>query len=712
MLTLSTPINRIPGIGSFYVKKLHKMGIKTIYDLIFYFPYKYEDFSNIIPIKKIKINEICSIQGKIIEINNNWTWKKKINITQALIKDKSGTCRAVWFNQPYLIKNLKRNDRVSLSGKVLMGKEGIYLNNPIYEKITGNSENLIHTSRIVPVYLETAGLSSRWLRRILKPLLMRIKDKIPDTIPKKIREENKLIDFSKAIVQIHFPDLLKLAQLAKKRFSFEELFLIELYVLREKIKISQLPAIPIPINLKIIRKFIKSLSFKLTNDQKKAAWQILNDLAKPSPASRLLQGDVGSGKTVVAAIAILNTVKAGYQVALMAPTEILSKQHFKTFASLFSQFHLNIGLLTGKEDKFISEKLPNEVIEISRKKLLEKTAQGEINFLIGTQTLIQKEIRFKNLAFVIIDEQHRFGVEQRAKLARPNSNYKNRSKIKIPHFLSMTATPIPRSLALTIYGDLDLSLIKELPEGRKKVITKIIAPQEKEKVYSFIKKEIKKGRQAFVVCPRIEPRTNKNKKDNGWAEVRAVKEEFEKLSKDIFPHFKIAMLHGQMTSTEKEKIMREFKDQKIDILVSTSVIEEGIDIPNATVMMIEGADRFGLSQLYQFRGRVGRSKYQSYCFLLTDSPSKKTKLRLRALSKYNDSFNLAKKDLEIRGPGELSGKRQWGIPDLAMSSLNDIFLIEKTRNSAKEILEENVDLKDYPLLRQRLNLFEKNIHLE
>ena len=712
MLTLSTYINHIPGIGPFYIKKLHKMGIKTVYDLIFYFPYKYEDFSNIIPIGKIKLNKVCSVQGKIIGIENSRTWKKKMNITQALIRDDSGTCRAVWFNQPYLVKNLKKNDEVSLSGKVLLRKEGIFISNPIYEKIIKDSEDLTHTGRIVPVYPETAGLSSHWLRRILKPLLTRVKDRIPDTIPKGIREKNKLLDFSKAIIQIHFPDSLKSAELARKRFSFEQLFLIELYVLQEKIKIARQPAIPIPINLKAVQKFVNSLPFELTDDQKRAAWQILNDLENSRPASRLLQGDVGSGKTAVAAIAILNTIKAGYQVALMAPTEILVKQHFKTLASLFSKFYINIGLLTGKEDKFISKKLANEIIEISRKKLLEETAQGNMNLLIGTQTLIQKGIKFKNLAFVIIDEQHRFGVEQRAKLVEPKTNYKDISKIKIPHFLSMTATPIPRSLALTIYGDLDLSLIKQLPKGRKKIITKIASPQERKKVYSFIKKEIKKGRQAFVVCPRIEIKENKTKKQNGWSEVKAVKEEFKKLSKDIFPKLNIGILHGKMSTTEKGKIMRDFQNKKIDILVSTSVIEEGIDIPNATVMMIEGADRFGLSQLYQFRGRVGRSKYQSYCFLLTDSPSKKTKLRLHALLKYNDSLSLAKKDLEIRGPGELSGKRQWGIPDLAMSSLNDVSLIEKTRNSAKKILEHDADLIKHPLLKQRLYHFKKSIHLE
>jgi ATP-dependent DNA helicase RecG len=436
-------------------------------------------------------------------------------------------------------------------------------------------------------------------------------------------------------------------------------------------------------------------------------------MEKPRPMNRLLEGDVGSGKTVVAAIAALSTIKNGWQVAFMAPTEILAKQHFQTTALLLKNFKVNIGLLTGKEDKFISKKLKEEVIEISRRKLLEKAGKGEIDILIGTHALIQDKVKFKKLGLVILDEQHRFGVEQRARLCQKQ---KGEEKL-IPHLLSMTATPIPRTLALTLYGDLDLSLIDELPRGRKKIITKIIGPKERNVAYQFIRKEVRKGRQIFVICPRIESPNEQQKTTNkndvlSWAEVKAVKEEYEKLSKEIFPEFKIGQLHGKMGTKEKEKIMMNFKNRKIDILVSTSVVEVGIDIPNATVMMIEGAERFGLAQLYQFRGRVGRSRKQSYCFLFTESDSKKTALRLKALLSSENGFAIAQKDLEIRGPGDFSGTRQWGIPDLAMDSLKDISLVEKTQEASKEILEEDPTLKKYPLLAERVNDFRGKIHLE
>jgi ATP-dependent DNA helicase RecG len=467
---------------------------------------------------------------------------------------------------------------------------------------------------------------------------------------------------------------------------------------------------------------VDSLPFKLTDAQKKCGWQILKDVEKSRPMNRLLEGDVGSGKTVVAALAILNTAKAHFQVAFMAPTEILAKQHFQGVSKLLQNFSLNVGLLTGKSDKYVSKKLKNQVIEASRKKILEKSLNGEIDLLIGTHALIQDQVKFKNLALVILDEQHRFGVEQRARLI---AKEKQKNNGRVPHLLSMTATPIPRTLALTIYGDLDLSLIDELPKGRKKIITKIISPANRSKAYDFIKKQVKTGRQVFVICPRIEPKNNdelkkiplsqltqKNKALLSWAEVKAVKEEYEKLSQKIFPDFRVGMLHGKLSSKEKEKTMSEFKKKKIQILVSTSVVEVGVDIPEATVMMIEGAERFGLAQLHQFRGRVGRSRYQSFCFLFTDSPAKKTRMRLKALVNCNNGFELSEKDLQIRGPGNLIGNKQWGIPDLAMSALKDIFLVEKIRKTAKDLLDSDPELKKYPLLAKKLVEFQKIIHWE
>ncbi len=760
-MELLTPVEKVPRIGPVYQKKLKKLRIKTIQDLFFHFPHRYEDFSNIVSISKIKINETCTVQGRILEIKNSRTWKRKMFLTQGLIEDKTAAIRIVWFNQPYLINILKSGDNVFLSGKVVLRGNEVYLANPAYEKAYQGTD-LTHTGRLVPVYPETEGLSSRWLRYILKSLLTYFspyarqkasyggstvafgkggKNKIPETLPEKIIKENNLLPLSKALWQIHFPDSENLAKKAQERFSFEELFFIELFVLREKVKLSKEKAAAFPFNLDLIKKFVASLPFKLTDAQRKSGWQILKDLENPRPMNRLLEGDAGSGKTVVATMAALNVIKAGYQVAFMVPTEILAKQHFQEVSKLIQNFKLNIGLLTGKQDQFRSKKLKNEVIEISRKKLLEKTVKGDINILIGTHALIQKTVKFGKLGLVILDEQHRFGVEQRAKLCKQQSltpdvsldasgppkffseklgragTNSSRSGVIIPHLLSMTATPIPRTLALTIYGDLDLSLIDKLPKGRKKIITKVVSPENRKKSYNFIRKQVKRGRQVFVICPRIEGNDNKegvkqSEAQLSWAKVKAVKEEYEKLSKEIFPDLKVGMLHGKMATKKKEKIMQDFKNKKTDILVSTSVIEVGIDVPNATVMMIEGAERFGLAQLHQFRGRVGRAGFQSYCLLFTDSFAQKTRQRLKALITSENGFALAEKDLKIRGPGDFAGTRQWGIPDLMMNSLKDISLVEKTRQLAKEILFQDPQLKKYPQLRAKLGKFRERIHLE
>lgn len=701
----SLSLEKVSRIPPSYQKKLKKLGINTLEDLIFHFPHRYEDFSEISFVSQAKLNKNNCFLGKILKIENRRTPKKKIIITEAIFQDKSGAIKVVWFNQPYLKRVFKEGDKVCLAGKVVFSKDGIYLQNPAYEKVPEEeTKEFLHTARIVPVYPETEGLSSKWLRYIIRPILKKIKDQIKDPLPFEIRKKFNLLEKKEALWQIHFPDSKILAEKAKERLSFEDLFKLELLMLRERYKLAQKKAFSIPINLDLIKKFINKLPFKLTDSQKKCAWQILKDLEKEIPMNRLLQGDVGSGKTVVAIISALNVVKAGYQVAFMAPTEILAKQHFKEVSKFLEDFDLNIALLTGKEDKLISKKLKGQIIEISRKKLLEKAGKGEIDILIGTHALIQEEVRFDKLALVILDEQHRFGVEQRAKLIKE----KNKKDLRIPHLLSMTATPIPRTLSLTIYGDLDLSLLTDLPKGRKKVITKIVPPQKREKAYEFIRKEVRKGRQVFVICPRIEPK----EKDETLAEMKAVKKEYEKLSKEIFPDLKVEMLHGKMKPKEKEEIMKKFREGEIDILVSTSVVEVGIDIPKATVMMIEGAERFGLAQLHQFRGRVGRSSLQSYCFLFTESKSKKTRKRLEALLKYSDGFKLAEKDLEIRGPGDLIGKRQWGLPNLSMEALKDLSLVEEAREAAKEILFKDPLLKNYPLLKEELERFEGKIHLE
>ena len=713
-MNLSTPIEELRGVGPVYRGKLKRLGIKQIKDLLYHFPHRYEDFSNIVPIAQAKTGENCCLRGKVLDISSNRTWRKRMSITEAVLGDETGAIKIVWFNQPYLVNAFKKGDGLCVAGKILSDKHGFHLSSPVYEKM--NEQELTHTGRLVPIYEETSGLSSRWLRGVIKYLLTTVAPQLEEPIPEQLLKEHRLMPIKKAIWQIHFPDSLALAEKARERFSFEELLAMSIWILMERNKLDQKKAFAMPLNVPLMQRFTGNLPFKLTDGQKKASWQILKDLERPSPMSRLLEGDVGSGKTVVATMAALNAFKAGYQTVFMAPTEILAKQHFKTVSKLLEGFKMDIGLLTGKEDKFTSRNLKNDFIEISREKLMEKAVNNKIHVLIGTHTLIQDKVKFGNLGLVILDEQHRFGVEQRAKLTRQTT---------IPHLLSMTATPIPRTLALTLYGDLDLSLISELPVGRKKIITKIVTPAERQKTYAFIRKEIKKGRQAFVICPRIEKpdlKISDIRADIGnqnMTEVKAVKEEYEKLSKKVFPDLHVGMLHGKLAMKEKERIMRDFRYKKIDILVSTSVVEVGVDIPNATVMMIEGADRFGLAQLHQFRGRVGRSIYQSHCFLLTDSPaspaggpSRKTHQRLKALITCENGFDLAEKDLEIRGPGDFSGLRQWGMPDLAMASLNNLPLIEKTRTAAKKILEEDPSLKKYPALREKLKSFHQKIHLE
>jgi ATP-dependent DNA helicase RecG len=728
MLSLSSKIEETPKIGIAYAKRLKKFGIKTIHDLLFHFPARYDDFSEIIKIKdaRHRLGETVCVQGRISEIENTHTFKKFMALTEAVIEDGTGEIKAIWFNQSYIAKSLKEDDFVCLAGKISLYKEGLYLNNPAYEKINeiGENENLTHTGRIVPVYPETRGITSRWLRYVIKPLLYQFAEQIPESLPTEIIKKHKFLPINEATWQLHFPESFEAADAAKGRFSFEELFLIQLNVLKQKIKLMQKRAPECPMDANLMKNFTESLPFCLTDSQKKCAYAILKDLEKSVPMSRLLEGDVGSGKTVVAAMAALNVVKCGHQVAFMAPTEILAKQHFKTICELLKSFDVKIGLLTGKDARVFAN---NEISEVSKKSFMGDLEFDQIKIAIGTHSLIQKNIEFSKLGLVVLDEQHRFGVEQRDHLIK--------NKKLIPHLLSMTATPIPRTLALTAYGDLDISLIDEMPKNRKKIKTIIVEPSQRKQAYEFIKKEVSEGKGVFVIYPKIESQTTKLKEIleksgqiNGSFvpqnynpislaslainEVKALKEEYEKLSKDIFPDLRITMLHGKMKPAEKERIMQDFKKGEIDILLSTSVVEVGVDVPRATIMMIEGAERFGLAQLHQFRGRVGRSDMQSYCFLFTTDPSQLNRKRLKALVESNNGFELAQKDLEIRGPGSLYGTQQWGLPDMAMQGLSNIFLVEKTRQAAKEILEKDPELKNYLQLKERLKAFQSRIHFE
>ena len=691
IMNLQTLLGETPNVGPSHQQILHRLGLKTVSDLLFYFPNRYQDFSHITPVVKAEVGQAICLKGKIIDIKNTCTFYRRLVITEALLQDKSGAIRVVWFNQPFLSEQLNQAE-VCLMGKVSRKDGSLCLNSPSYELIKEKKKaDWIHGGRIVPVYPETKGLTSRWLRHIIHPLLQKIEEEIADTLPVEIREKYHLLSLKEGIREIHFPSSLTKASLAKDRFAFEELFLIQLLALQNKQKNQKNPSFAVPIDLDLIKKFIKTIPFQLTNSQRKVTWRILRDMETSQPMSRLLEGDVSSGKTIVATIVALNAIRAGFQIALMAPTSVLAQQHFQTLSHLLKKFKPSLALLTSENKRIKGRKS-------SATQILKQLKEGKIDLLAGTHSLIQDRVNFKKLALVIIDEQHRFGVNQRTKLRQ------QQAKI-IPHFLSMTATPIPRTLALTLYGDLDLSLLKERPKNLRQIETKVVNPRHRTNAYKFIEKQIIEGRQAFVVCPRIES-------ENGAEEIKTVKKEFTKLTKEIFPELKIKMLHGQMKAEEKEKVIKAFREGKIDILISTSVVEVGIDIPNASVMMIEGAERFGLAQLHQLRGRVGRSQYQSYCFLFAESSSQSTRQRLAALVHSQDGFELAEKDLQIRGPGSIYGHSQWGIPDLAMANLKNLALVEKTREAAQELLGQYPVLKPFPKLWERVKNFHSKIHLE
>jgi ATP-dependent DNA helicase RecG len=671
------------------------MGLSTVEDLLYYFPHRYEAFSERKNILNLEVGDKTTVFGRVVEIKKNRSLKRRMSFTEVVIGDFTGTIKALWFNQPYIASMLKVGDKVALTGKVTMGKSGLYLANPTYEKI-GELEGLGEGGSLLAIYSESPGVSSKWLRFAIEKVLRSInKETLEEVIPASILETYHLPSTYSSLIYIHTPQKLGDAEVARKRFSFEEIFFIQLVRLKERESFKKNHSFKIEVSKKEMADFIKIFPFELTPSQKKSIEQILEDFGKGEPMSRLLEGDVGSGKTAVAVAAAYAATKCGYQVAYMAPTEILAGQHFKSFINYFSQLRLTtkIGLLTSSEGKKYPSKVnPTEPTHISKSQLLKWVAEGDIPILIGTHSLIQKSVKFKKLALVIIDEQHRFGTRQRAKLVKDKSN-------TVPHLLSMTATPIPRTLALTIYSDLDLSLLEEMPSGRQKVITKIVHPDDRNSTYEFIRGKLKEGRQLFVICPRIEePDPEKENALN----TKAVKEEAKRLEKEVFQEFDIGILHGKMLPKEKEEALNDFAKNKTQILVATSVVEVGIDIPNASMIIIEGAERFGLAQLHQLRGRVIRGNHQPHCFVFTDSNSEKTHQRLHALEHAKNGFELAEYDLELRGSGDLTGTKQWGVTDIGMEALKNLKMVEAARVESQKILRADPELKKHPLIAKRL----------
>jgi len=690
-MNIDQKIEEISGVGPAYIKRMHKIGIKTVHDLLFYFPQRYDDFSKVLSISKINPGEVVSVKGSVWQITNKRT-RRGMTITEAVISDETGAIKAVWFNQPFIKTSIKSGEEIIIAGKPEWEYGTIIMRSPSYEKLTNGStigKELKHTGRIVPVYPETEGLSSKWLRHKIEPLL-KLVDNIEEYLPKEVIKKYDLSEIKKTIKELHFPRDYQSLGKAKRRMDFEEMFLLQLAVCSVKKEFSKERSPLIKFEKKKAQEFKDRLPFEMTNAQRKSAFEILKDMEKKHPMNRLLEGDVGSGKTIVASMALFMVASSGFQSVIIAPTEILAGQHFASITELIGNF--NIGLITGNSASLVgSKKFTKNSKQGRLREFWDFARNGEIDIIIGTHALLQEKNEFKNLGLVIIDEQHRFGVEQRAVLRKENKEG------LMPHFLSMSATPIPRTLTLTFYGDLDVSILDELPKGRKPILTRLVENNKREQAYKFIDQKIDEGRQVFVICPMIE--------ESDKLEAKSVMQEFKKLEKVIFPDRKIATLHGKMKITEKEKVMSDFKQGKIDLLVATSVVEVGVNIPNASIMMIEGSDRFGLAQLHQFRGRVGRGDHQAYCFIFTESSNELTLKRLHSFVNTTDGFKLAEADLEIRGPGEVFGKAQHGVPDIKTKNLMNITLIKETRKAAEEFLEEN-DLAEFLLLKDKIKKYD------
>lgn len=694
-MTFETPLSTISSIKKPTLAKLVRMGIVTVRDLLYHFPFRYEDYSAVLAIDALVPNELCTIEGTVTHIEAGRTFKKKMFLTEVALEDATGKIRLIWFNQRFVSQTLKAGMTIRVSGKVTSDHQGLLMQNPAFER---SSRDATHTGRLVPVYPETAGLTSKFFRWQLTNIFQKL-TAYPDPVPEDILKKLHLPSLKQALFYIHFPKDATHELLARKRFAFDEMLLVQLKALQVKALFETAKATALSSDAALMKKFLSTLPFTLTNAQLKASSEILQDMGKTRPMNRLLNGDVGSGKTIVAGLAAYASAENGFQTAILAPTEVLARQHFESLTKVFAGTGHDVALFTGSYRILDGQ-------TTTRPTLLKAIRAGIPKIIVGTHALIQDDVAFDNLALIVVDEQHRFGVSQRAKLQELSFNSLDGSQELVPHFLSMTATPIPRTLTLAFFGNLDLSLLDELPKNRKPIITKIAKnAKDREKIYEFIRSEIKKGRQAFVIFPLVE-------ESMALKDVKAAVAEREHLAETIFPHLSIGLLHGKLKAKEKEVVMRDFKEKKYDILVATAVVEVGIDVPNASIMMIEEAERFGLAQLHQFRGRVGRGEHQSYCFLLPGKESAVDNERLKILEKTNNGFEIAEADLGIRGPGAFFGSRQSGLPDIAMENLNNMRLITIARDEAKNIIMADPLLTQHSLLQKALQIFEEKIHLE
>lgn len=686
MPTPLSPVSEILKLTKPQIAAFKKLGVETAADLLMLLPYRYLDFSKTVKIKDLRPGENISLRVKIKSINGRFSFRARISLAEAVVSDETGSLKVTWFNQPYLAKSLKLGDEIFLAGKAEYYNSALQLTNPLYEK---TSDFPVHTARLVPVYHLTRGLYPKTIRNAVKAALP-LAGSLIDILPDETLIRQKLLPLKKAVGLSHFPQSLRDIAEAQTRLNFEDLFIKQLIVQKTRLENQKRPAYQIQFDQKLIKQFVDSLPFALTLEQKQAAWDILRDLEKPQNMNRLLEGDVGSGKTAVALIAALQVMQKGLQAVLLCPTEILAKQHHETAQKYLLNpppfFNARISLFT-QSLHFTNKKVK------TAKELAAEISGGMPGLIVGTHALLEKTVKLPKLALLIIDEQHRFGVQQRAELLKTGPF--------TPHLLSLSATPIPRTLKLALTGELEISQIRRKPQGRKPILTRVVNNVERHKTYGFIRRQIAAGRQIFVITPLIE---------EGVFDVKSAKQEFEQLQK-AFPEFNIGLLHGKLASKAKEAVMRDFLDNKIQILVSTSVVEVGVDVPNASVMVIEGAERFGLSQLHQFRGRVGRAEHQSYCFLFPsqDAANEETLARLSAFAKTQDGFELAELDLKQRGFGKLYGTEQAGW-DVKLFDPDYISLIPKARQEAKKLLEEDPNLAKYPLLQAKIK--DQSIHFE
>jgi ATP-dependent DNA helicase RecG len=676
--SLDSPVAALRGVSRATLSRFARLGVHTIRDLLFHFPYRYNDFANIRPISQLVVGEEQTVLATVWSAAET-TIGRRLKATEAIVGDETGTLRVIWWGQRYIARQLQPRTQVALSGKVSVYRGQLQMESPEYESLA--SDDLIHTARLVPVYPLTEGLWPRVVRRLIKDVLDNFADSVPDPAPPELKERLRLWPLPYALRQMHYPDSLETAEMARRCLALQELLIIQLGVLmRRQAWQESGRAYPLVLSPEALAGFLSSLPFALTQAQRRVMGEMAADIGREVPMSRLLQGDVGSGKTVVATAGLLAAVASGCQGAMMAPTEILAEQHYRTICALLGDGPEPI-LDSGVFQPPYMEKPLRVALLIGSLRGREKAAaqeaiaRGEVDIAIGTHALIQAEVAFPRLGLVVVDEQHRFGVMQRAAL---------RAKGQSPHVLVMTATPIPRTLALTVYGDLDISLIDEMPPGRKAVKTVRALPHERDEVYGFVREEVAKGRQAYIICPLVE--------ESEAIAAKAVVQEYEHLTRAVFPDLRLGLVHGRLPSAEREAEMRSFRDGDLDILVATAVVEVGIDVANATVMLVEGADRFGLSQLHQFRGRVGRGEHQSYCILLAENPSQEAQERLSLMETIYDGFRLAEEDLRLRGPGEYFGTRQTGMPDLKVARLSDIDLIERARAEAARLLEADPSL--------------------